>query len=203
MKRIAIAILAMGGCLAATEPQASERSDTQGAALSNVIAKCDGCHGPRGDSTSTATPRLNGQQAGYIAARLRSLRDPTRQTPHATHAMFSTSSNVGDETIDALAKHYAGQAPTPAQGRGPLAAEGRKLYANGGGERIPACQSCHGAAGQGTETAPRLAGQHADYLTDQMDAFVVMNRVNDPMQTHPWFITNRQIKALVSYLAND
>jgi len=117
--------------------------------------------------------------------------------------MFHVSLNIGDETIDGLAKYYASQAPTPPQGGGLLAAAGKALYAKGVGEKSPSCQSCHGTTGQGNGLVPRLAGQHADYLTNQLDAFSVRARINDPMERHLWFITNQQIKALVSYLAND
>ncbi len=49
---------------------------------------------------------------------------------------------------------------------------GKKLFVQGATDRgIPACSSCHGDEGQGLATFPRIAGQHADYVTKQLFVF--------------------------------
>ena len=50
------------------------------------------------------------------------------------------------------------------------ASKGATLYADGDAARgLPACVSCHGAAGNSTITAnPKLAGQHENYLYKQL-----------------------------------
>ena len=49
---------------------------------------CATCHGPRGNSTSPAFPRLAGQQAPYIEAQLVSFRGRTRGDPAAQAYMW-------------------------------------------------------------------------------------------------------------------
>jgi cytochrome c553 len=70
-------------------------------------------------------------------------------------------------------------------------------------QNIPACQACHGDHGEGNSVIPRLAGQHAYYLKSQLEAFRSTLRENDVMHANTKDMTNSQIEALVSYLAND
>ncbi len=61
-------------------------------------------------------------------------------------------------------------------------ADGATIAKSGGGA-VPACLTCHGAAGEGVAQAgfPRLAGLGATYLQRQLDAFADGTRVNDVM----------------------
>jgi cytochrome c553 len=66
-----------------------------------------------------------------------------------------------------------------------LAATGRLLYHNGLPQRgVPACASCHGPQALGTATLPRLAGQHAAYITAQLKQFHQRERTNDNAVMH-------------------
>ena len=38
-------------------------------------------------------------------------------------------------------------------------------------KNIPPCTTCHGPSGAGNEQFPRLAGQHADYISKQLLVF--------------------------------
>ena len=49
---------------------------------------------------------------------------------------------------------------------------------------VAACAGCHGANGGGTETLPRLAGQHAQYTENQLKAFNKRERTNDNAVMH-------------------
>jgi cytochrome c553 len=204
MKKGAVSAIAASAYFAATLASA-QNSAVPPAELSKAIAGCHTCHGPEGNSASTTVPRLNGQQAGYIAAQLRNFRNPAKEDPHAINTMWNVAEHTGDEMILALASYYAGQAPTePRKGSGALAAEGEGLYMRGSsGENIPACQTCHGARGEGTDATPRLAGQHADYLTKELEVLRLSLRESDVMHPKTNLMTDGQIKALVAYLAND
>jgi cytochrome c553 len=106
--------------------------------------------------------------------------------------------------IDGLAKYFAAQKSTQPQSGGALAADGKNIYMNGVDvQNIPACQACHGDHGEGNSVIPRLAGQHAYYLKSQLEAFRSTLRENDVMHANTKDMTNSQIEALVSYLAND
>jgi cytochrome c553 len=174
------------------------------AAEAKAATTCRDCHGPKGDSVSATFPRLNGQQAGYIAAQLKNFRDHSRADPHAQAFMWGMASQLDDSIIVELGKYYAGQAPTPPQSGGALATEGKKLYLTGApAQSVPACVTCHGAHGEGNSIIPRLAGQHADYLKKQLEAFRSTLRDSDIMHANTKDMTDSQIEALVSYLAND
>src|SRR6185312_6123060 len=111
------------------------------------IAKCQDCHGVDGNSSSGEVPRLNGQSWSYIANRVRSFRDVTKQSAHATQFMLTVNSSVNDAALLDLAHYFAGQPPAVAAPAGALAEKGRALYQKGDGKAVPACQTCHGAAG--------------------------------------------------------
>lgn len=197
MNRLAMAVLVAcisgGGVALAAGPTAMQK----------ITTSCQSCHGVKGDSTLRAVPRLNGQPAGYLSARLKAFRDPTKQTPNATHAMWDMSNHIGDDEIPEIAKYYAAQTPTAAPANtSALAKEGARLYA-GGGKGIPACQACHGLHGEGMGLAPRLAGQHTDYLDYQLTAYVVTMREHSAMNHTAMDLSNEQIKALVAYLGRD
>lgn len=165
---------------------------------------CQNCHGPLGNSVSATFPRLNGQQADYIQAQLKNFREHSRSDPHARAYMWGMASQLDDAMIDALAHYYAGQKPTAPQTGGTLAEQGAALFKNGAeAQAIPACQSCHGEHGEGAGVIPRLAGQHADYLRRQLEAFRSSLRESDVMHVESKDMTDSQIEALVSYLGND
>jgi cytochrome c553 len=195
-------------CLTATFGVAADsgvKPAAMTAAESKVTSVCQNCHGPQGDSVSSVFPRLNGQQANYIAAQLKNFRSHSRNDPHAQAYMWGMASQLDDTMITALGKFFAGQKPTQPQTGGALAAEGEKIFMNGvAAERIPACQVCHGKHGEGSGVLfPRIAGQHADYLRMQLSTFRSTLRENGVMHANTKNMTDREIEALASYLAND
>ena len=168
-----------------------------------IVTKCESCHGKGGLSKDSLTPRLNGQQRDYLILRLKEFADPTRNTPHATYQMWETATSVGQRMATDIAAYFARQAPTATKPAGALAMAGEKIYRQGSGSQIPACQQCHGSAGEGAGTVPRLAGQHAAYLEQQMSAFMLGVRVSTPMNKHAWHMNPDQFKALSAYLSDN
>lgn len=171
-----------------------------------ISTKCQTCHGRLGDSVTPTIPRLNGQHATYLAARLRAFLDPGSQDPHATDAMWETVRQVDDATLDKVAAYYDAQKPTPALASGTpaLIAEGKAFYEKGNAsERVPACQACHGAQGEGGGQVARLAGQHGAYLKAQLERLRFNLRANGIMHPNVNAISNHEIAAIVAYLANN
>ena len=118
--------------------------------------------------------------------------------------MWGMASQLNDVTIGSIAKYLASQTPTPPQTGGALAAEGRKIYENGDdAHNVPACAACHGAHGEGNGAIPRLAGQHGNYLRVQLEDFRSLLRNNEIMHANTADMTDSDIEAVVSYLAND
>lgn len=195
------ACLASLPCLSddAAKPTASPQAIAR-----TVETTCQQCHGPGGNSVSHTFPRLNGQQADYIEAQLKAFREHSRSDPHAQAYMWGMAATLDDPLIVGLAKYFAGQPPTQPQSGGALAAEGKKIFMEGvEKDHVPPCAACHGDHGEGSGTTPRIAGQHADYLTKQLEAFRSLLRENEVMHANTKDMTDSEIEAIVSYLSND
>jgi cytochrome c553 len=205
LNRLVAGCVSIVACFAATPcfPDDAHTDATQLAAKT-VTTTCQNCHGDKGNSTSPTFPRLNGQQADYISAQLKAFRDRSRGDPHAQAYMWGMALTLGDALIGELAKYYASQTPTEPQSGGALVAEGKIIFTDGvEKDHIPPCQACHGEHGQGDGTTPRIAGQHADYLIKQLEAFRSLLRQNDVMHANTKDMTDSEIAAIASYLAND
>jgi cytochrome c553 len=81
-------------------------------------------------------------------------------------------------------------------------AKGEALYTNGdAGRSIPACASCHGAAGNSTIVAnPKLAGQHEAYVYKQLSNFKGPDRNQAIMSTYAKAMTDDDMKNVAAYL---
>ena len=68
---------------------------------------------------------------------------------------------------------------------------------------VPACATCHGKQGAGSNTLPRIAGQHAAYLETQMKLFSKRERTNDNaiMHTVVEKMTPLEMAAVSEYLS--
>lgn len=99
-----------------------------------------------------------------------------------------------------LASLGASAAAAPA----PAADTGHEIAAHGAASGVPACSSCHGAAGEGlaAQQAPRLAGLDAGYLADQLDRFAAGGRKNQTMGPLAKALTPDQRRAVADYFAH-
>ena len=68
---------------------------------------------------------------------------------------------------------------------------------------MPACASCHGPDGAGSNALPRLAGQHAAYLDNQLKQFNKRERNNDNAVMHTVVekMTPLEMAAVSEYLS--
>ncbi len=84
-------------------------------------------------------------------------------------------------------------------------AKGATLYDSGDAARgLPACVSCHGAAGNSSiATNPKLAGQVAAYTNKQLIDFTTPNRVNPIMSPYSKLLTAEDKKNVAAYLATQ
>jgi cytochrome c553 len=82
-------------------------------------------------------------------------------------------------------------------------AKGATLYDSGDAARgIPACVSCHGAAGNSTIAVnPKLAGQIDAYTHKQLVDFTTPNRANPIMTPYAKALTEEEKKNISAYLA--
>jgi len=154
---------------------------TQGGANPAAMA-CGTCHGADGRGMAAGGfPRLAGLAAGYSAKQLKDFRSGSRANP----IMQPIAAALSDEEIQAVTAALAAM-PAP-----PMAGVGRGEKAEGAGEvlalrgawerNIPECVACHGPGGIGVgESFPPLAGQSAQYLRAQLEAWRQGTRKNDP-----------------------
>ena len=84
-----------------------------------------------------------------------------------------------------MADYYAAMpAPSRAAGIGAPPANGERLALRGDWNRgIPGCVACHGPRGSGVGSHfPAIAGQSADYIVSQLQAWKTGTRSNDPLE---------------------
>ncbi len=197
MRAIGVAVLGVAACIVATAAAGDGIP-----APREVSATCQSCHGAGGNSANGDVPRLNGQQSAYLINRFHDFLDLTRSDPHAIKTMWGIVSNTNPAAFSEVAGYYASQTPTPAGTGAAHAVEGRALFLHGA-QGVPACSACHGPDGEGSGTVPRLAGQHAKYLSDQLARLQLGLRETGTMHPVLRSISDAQIKALVAYLAKD
>jgi cytochrome c553 len=84
-------------------------------------------------------------------------------------------------------------------------AKGGTLYDSGDNARgLPACMSCHGAAGNSTIVAnPKLAGQIEAYTHKQLVDFTTPNRQQPVMTTYAKMLTEDEKRNIAAYLATQ
>jgi len=167
-----------------------------------VGGKCFLCHGMTGESSSEIYPRLAGQNAAYVAKQLRDFQSGKRMGT----TMKAMTTGLTPEDMDALGAFYAAQVPEPHPATDPdLAAMGRYLYLKGNTfSGLAACAACHGPKAAGTEQLPRLAGQQAAYIEEQLKLFDKRERNNDNEVMHSVAskLTRLEIRSLAEYLAS-
>jgi cytochrome c553 len=146
-----------------------------------VAAICWRCHGIDGTGHGTgAFPSLAGQRAEYLYASLRAYADRQRYSG----IMTSVAASLGDDTMRQVSRYYQGLPARAAtmSGDASAAARGAALAAGGAPARdLPACRECHGPSEIPKNPAfPRLAGQHARYLTTQLQLLKERRRGGSP-----------------------
>ncbi len=156
---------------------------------------CLGCHGIEGYRNAYPdydVPRLRHQDAAYIIAALKEYRVGDR--PHAT--MHAQAFSLSDQDLADIAAYLQGPAPikpSPPAGSAPAI--------------VATCAACHGENGLGVDAPlepkpPVLAGQHADYLEQAIDAYRNGRRKNAVMSAMAKGIaSDADVKKIAAYFA--
>lgn len=146
---------------------------------------CASCHGINGAGNGAAGfPRLAGLDAEYLAKQIADFKAGSRDNA----IMNPIAAALSADEAAAVAAYYAGQQARTATQRpsvSPAVLErGKRLAEVGDWDNdLPACVSCHGPNGMGVGAAfPRIAGQHADYISGQIKAWQNGSRHNDPVE---------------------
>lgn len=188
------------------KPVAVVAGDPVAGKLKAEAERCIECHGPLGQGDGHTNPevrfaKLAGQHADYLARQLRAYRSGARRHD----VMRLNAQRLEEVDIRDLAAFFAAQAPMQGDGQGDHAAAA-SLYRQGDTtRRIAACVACHGEEGRAPVTAPRLAGQEARYLEQQLNDWRSGWRtepVPGVMNTVARALSDAEIRALSSYLAS-
>lgn len=169
-----------------------------------AIGTCGACHGVTGNSKNPMFPRLAGQKAWYIEQQLKQFRDHTRGDAYAVTYMWGMASQLSNATIVGLANYFAHQKTgAGAPHRAPVVAEGNQIYHRGiPTQGVPPCAACHGPNGLGNAHFPRVAGQHAEYIKKQLNAFRTNMRYVLIMHGICTTMHAKQDDAVADYLAS-
>jgi cytochrome c553 len=166
-----------------------------------VQGKCFICHGNAGESSSPVFPRLAGQNPAYLARQLADYRSGKRKSS----TMQPMVEDLTADDFKALGAYFSSRPTTGHEVADPdLAQMGRFIFLRGNPyPGVASCATCHGANAHGTDTLPRLAGQHAQYTENQLKQFNTRERTNDNAVMHGIAskLTELELKSVAAYLS--
>jgi cytochrome c553 len=156
---------------------------------------CAACHGADGNSPSPVVPSIAGQPKQFIVTALYMFREGRRVS--ALMAPFAEKLSNAD--LNDLAAWYSSlklAAPTKKPNPENVAL-GKAISEKNN------CVACHTATLVGQQHIPRLAGQHYDYLLDQLKLFKASTRgdFDGTMTSAAQALTPADIEALAQYLS--
>jgi len=193
MKKIVIATCLLLGVTSAVQAGGDPAIGKEKSAV------CGACHGMDGNSVVPTFPKLAGQSENYLIKQLKDLKAGVRKDP----VMSGQAAALNDADIPHLAAYFSSQKPAPgAAANADLAATGQKLFSGNLAKGIIACSACHGPTGAGNPAAgfPRLTGQHAMYVTTQLQRFKSGERENPMMRGVVANISEDEMKAVAEYI---
>ena len=168
------------------------------------VAMCIGCHGIVGYQASFPeihrVPMISGQNAKYIVAALQGYAKGDRKHP----TMRGIATSMTEQDMADVAAFYEQQAKRPAAPDSVPAAPANvaELLTKG------ACVSCHGAnfSKPIDPSYPKIAGQHADYLTVALKSYKTernnnVGRANGVMAGQVKQFSNAELKAIANYIS--
>lgn len=180
-----------------------------------LTATCVACHGADGNSPAPSFPKIAGLGERYLLKQLLDIQSGAREIPEMTGLL----DNASEQDLADMSAFYASQA-MQLSGAQPLTVRlntgqevdalelGERLYRSGNPEsNVPACSGCHSPSGLGNDPAryPRLGGQYAQYIEQQLRDFRSGDRDNDGdsmvMRQTALRLTDPEIIALANYIA--
>jgi cytochrome c oxidase subunit 2 len=165
----------------------------------SIYETCAACHGASGEGVGDGTvPVLAGQSFNVLAKQLVDFRAGQRADPRMAHFAASRHLAYSQHIADVAA--YIASLPPPRPKKSDDAgtrSHGLAIYAR-------SCERCHGPSGEGKGDflAPRLASQHAKYLSRQLEDAAegrrpAMSETHGPLVRT---LTDNDIRAVTGYL---
>ncbi|MDZ5436373.1 c-type cytochrome [Pseudomonas fluorescens] len=136
-------------------------------AIAMADSVCSLCHGLTGESVSPLFPKLAGQQKEYLKLQLTDFKKHARSDETGTRYMWGFT-HLTQTQISELADYFSSQSAMKAEADQPDV-RGELIFRDGLPQAgVAPCSACHGADGRGNGQVPRVAGQHARYMSDQI-----------------------------------
>ena len=199
MKRPILIIIALLICVATPI-----HSVVAGDAMAGKVKAqlCAACHGADGNSANSQFPSLAGQVPGYIAAQLALFKSGSRANP-VMAGMAAPLSQTDMQDLDAYFSAQPSILGSISESDVTAAESGGRLYRGGfKALGVAACMGCHGPAGRGIPPKyPRLAGQHPEYLEQQLRAFKTKTREHSMMNSIAFLLTPQQMREVSLYVS--
>jgi cytochrome c553 len=173
--------------------------------LEPVLAGCARCHGRDGAGRGVgAFPKLAGQSEEYLLATLTAYAHGTRRSG----IMQPAAAKLSEAEMRRLARHYADAGSLASGGSGGGSAYGEQIARQGVPHQgIPACVACHEPAGERYPAYPKLRGQTAGYLAQQLRLFKAGIRGGTAyahiMATIAGRMSDAQILAVAGYFGSE
>lgn len=175
---------------------------------SSGAAACMACHGQAGEGNAAAGfPSIAGLNSAYIKKQLADYAAGSRNNPVMAPVAKALSEAEAAQLADYIASMTVPKSGGISSADPALLASGQKLVERGDWSRnMPECTACHGKQLQGIGAYfPALAGQHANYISQQLLAWQKGNRSNDPnelMKSVADKLSAEEINAVSAYLAS-
>ena len=199
MKRPILIIIALLICVATPI-----HSVVAGDAMAGKVKAqlCAACHGVGGNSVNSQFPSLAGQVPGYIAAQLALFKSGSRANP-VMAGMAAPLSQTDMQDLDAYFSAQPSILGSISESDVTAAESGGRLYRGGfKALGVAPCMGCHGPAGRGIPPKyPRLAGQHPEYLEQQLRAFKTKTREHSMMNSIAFLLTPQQMREVSLYVS--
>ncbi len=153
-----------------------------------LTAVCGGCHGARGVSDDSATPRLAAQDAQYLVRAIGSYR-----TSRKNVGMQRAVAALSDKDIENIAAFYSVQKSRPAE-------DGQRLIEDLTGK----CERCHGGKVDNPVMAiPNIRAQDEDYLIMALRAYRDDRRQSSVMHVMSLPYSDTIIESIAAFYATQ
>ncbi|WP_342620795.1 c-type cytochrome [Rhodoferax sp. GW822-FHT02A01] len=200
---VVAAVLTMSACTSLGSSRDVANPGVPGKVV--AVQVCSNCHGVTGESTSPAFPKLAGQQKEYLAAQLADFKGHDRSDSRGTQYMWGFTHLTAGQ-VDELADYFSSQPAMRAHiGQSALLVRGEQIFNNGIPENeVVACMACHGPKAEGNGGFPRLAGQHASYVVEQLKVFKHTDQRprGAAMKQITHALSDQDMEAVAQYLAS-
>ena len=199
IRTLALAALVAAGFSAQAAEDAAIKPDLE-KAKSIAESVCVACHGADGNSATSAYPNIAGQGADYLFKQLKEFKAGVRKNA----IMNGMAAPLSEQDMRNIAYWVTTQKMTPGSATNKdTIALGEKIWRGGIANRgVPACAACHSPNGAGIPIRfPRLAGQHAAYVEQQLKDFRDGVRTNDKVMPEVVNgMNDAQIKAVADFV---